>query len=654
MSVEKMKIVLLIGLKDQIEEAVEKFVINHDFHPENAQSVIMKDYLRDFDFKGLELKDDQFTGFRPYDLKNQYTELLIKAVGLSQKMDLQLQFRDYSASGFTYADTKKYIFDLDEKLESLNMERRRLLLEASDSEQALSQLEHIRNVDLSFSSLTSMEYVKFRFGRIPRNAYDLAYNAIAERSDMFFLETSVEKDYVYGICLILPSAMDRADRFFSSLAFERIWVSEKLDGTVEEAYDRLSGTKSELAQRIETVTNKIGTIIENEKENLLYRYSYIRLMNETLDLVRYAAHSTEMFYLVGWVPAASLESFKSNVESVEGFYCLTNDPEEVKSISPPIKRKTSFFSSIFTPFLEMYGLPTYKEIDPGFFFALTYTFMFGIMYGDVGQGICLLIVGILMYMLKGSWLGKMLVCFGISSTAFGFVYGSIFGYEHILPGLKVLEGENMMRVLIAAVALGILILIFSMGLNIVNGIRQKNIDKIFFSPNGLAGATAYTATVAGAVSSAFYGYNLFTAPYVICLIILPLLAIFLREPLTHLAEGKKDWLPHDLPGYLIESFFELFESLMSYASNTISFLRVGAFAISHAGMMMVVFLLSATANGGQNIFGVIIGNILVMGIEAVLVCIQLLRLEFYEIFGRFYESGGRPFQPRYINYSELK
>lgn len=649
-----MKIVLLIGLKDQIEAAIERCVINHDFHPENAQSVIMKDYLKDFDFKGLELNEDQFTGFRPYDLKNQYTELLIKAIGLSQKMDLSLQYRDYSASGFTYADTKKYILDLEERLEALNMERRRLLLESNDSEHALSQLEHIRNVELSFSSLTSMEYVKFRFGRIPRNAYDLAYNAIAERSDMFFLETSVEKDYVYGICLILPSAKERADRFFNSLGFERIWVSEKLSGTVEEAYDRLSGTKTELVQKIENVTNKIKSIIENEKENLLYRYSYIRFMNETLELVRYAAHSSEMFYLVGWVPNDSIKSFKENVEKEEGFYCLSNDPDDMKSISPPIKRKTSFFSSIFTPFLEMYGLPAYKEIDPGFFFALTYTFMFGIMYGDVGQGMSLIVIGILMYMLKGSWLGKMLACFGVSSTAFGFVYGSVFGYEHILPGLKVLEGENMMRVLIGAVAIGIVILIFSMGINIANGIRQKNIDKIFFSPNGLAGAIAYTATVAGAFSSAFFGYTLFTTPYIICLIVLPLFAIFLREPLTHLVQGKKDWLPHDLPGYLIESFFELFESLMAYASNTISFLRVGAFAISHAGMMMVVFLLSATANGGQNIFGVIIGNICVMGIEAVLVCIQLLRLEFYEIFGRFYESGGKPFQPRYINYSEIK
>jgi V/A-type H+-transporting ATPase subunit I len=260
-----------------------------------------------------------------------------------------------------------------------------------------------------------------------------------------------------------------------------------------------------------------------------------------------------MFYLVGWVPASSVESFKRNVESEKGFYCLTNDPEDVKSISPPIKRKTSFFSSIFTPFLEMYGLPSYKEIDPGFFFALTYTFMFGIMYGDVGQGISLIIIGIIMYMTKGSWLGKMLACFGISSTAFGFVYGSVFGYEHILPGLKVLEGENMMRVLMAAVALGIFILIFSMGLNIVNGIRQKNIDKIFFSPNGLAGATAYTATVAGAVSTAFFGKNLFTVPYIICLIVLPLLAVFLREPLTHLVESKRIGCLRICPAILLKA-----------------------------------------------------------------------------------------------------
>jgi V/A-type H+-transporting ATPase subunit I len=302
----------------------------------------------------------------------------------------------------------------------------------------------------------------------------------------------------------------------------------------------------------------------------------------------------------------------------------------------------------------MYGLPSYNEIDPGMFLAITYTIMFGIMYGDVGQGLCLLLFGILIAKLKGSWIGSIVAALGVSSTVFGFVYGSVFGMEHILPGFKVMEGGNMLRMLLAAVALGVLFLFLSMGINIINGIKQKNPGKIFFSPNGVAGAVAYLSSVAAGVLFFGFGINLLIPIYVIPLIALPLLVIFFREPLTHLTEGKKDWLPHSIGSFLVEGFFEMFETLLSYVSNTISFLRVGAFAISHAGMMMVVFLLSKSVNGDHNIIGLIIGNIFVMGLEGVLVCIQVLRLEFYEMFGRFYESGGKPFEPRIINYSEFK
>ena len=90
----------------------------------------------------------------------------------------------------------------------------------------------------------------------------------------------------------------------------------------------------------------------------------------------------------------------------------------------------------------------------------------------------------------------------------------------------------------------------------------------------------------------------------------------------------------------------MFETLLSYISNTISFLRIGAYAISHAGMMLVVYLLS----GDTNIVGLVFGNILVAGLESVLVCIQVMRLHYYEMFGRFYESGGVKFSPKTINY----
>ncbi len=98
--------------------------------------------------------------------------------------------------------------------------------------------------------------------------------------------------------------------------------------------------------------------------------------------------------------------------------------------------------------------------------------------------------------------------------------------------------------------------------------------------------------------------------------------------------------------YLMQSVFELLETVLSYLSNTISFLRVGAFVIVHASMMMVVFTLAGTPN---NMLVVILGNIVVICLEALLSAIQGIRLEFYEMFSRCYKGGGRRSLPRLIS-----
>ena len=90
------------------------------------------------------------------------------------------------------------------------------------------------------------------------------------------------------------------------------------------------------------------------------------------------------------------------------------------------------------------------------------------------------------------------------------------------------------------------------------------------------------------------------------------------------------------------NIFELLEYVLSYLSNTVSFLRVGAFVLVHAGMMMVVFSL---AGESKNIFVIILGNILVIALEGLLTGIQALRLEYYEMFSRFYNGDGKPFSP---------
>ncbi|MBQ1898520.1 MAG: ATPase, partial [Ruminococcus sp.] len=109
-----------------------------------------------------------------------------------------------------------------------------------------------------------------------------------------------------------------------------------------------------------------------------------------------------------------------------------------------------------------------------------------------------------------------------------------------------------------------------------------------------------------------------------------------------------DWQPESWGGYIVENLFESIEVLLGYVTNTMSFLRVGAFVLVHAGMMMVVFVLAETAGASGSFFYwliVVIGNVLVMALEALLVAIQVLRLEYYEMFSRFYSGEGRPFEP---------
>ena len=114
---------------------------------------------------------------------------------------------------------------------------------------------------------------------------------------------------------------------------------------------------------------------------------------------------------------------------------------------------------------------------------------------------------------------------------------------------------------------------------------------------------------------------------------------------------KRELFHEGVGGFVVESFFEMFEVLLSFVTNTMSFLRVGAFVLVHAGMMVVVFTLSGMVGGIGSPIVIVIGNIFVMGMEGLIVGIQVLRLEFYEIFSRFFNGEGSPFIPAEVDYS---
>lgn len=98
--------------------------------------------------------------------------------------------------------------------------------------------------------------------------------------------------------------------------------------------------------------------------------------------------------------------------------------------------------------------------------------------------------------------------------------------------------------------------------------------------------------------------------------------------------------------FFVQSFFELFEIMLSFLSNTLSFVRIGAFAVSHAAMMGVVLMLAGAEGGGSiNWIIIVLGNLFVCAMEGLIVGIQVLRLEYYEMFSRFYKGSGKEFRP---------
>jgi V/A-type H+-transporting ATPase subunit I len=349
--------------------------------------------------------------------------------------------------------------------------------------------------------------------------------------------------------------------------------------------------------------------------------------------------------------------FASRFEGVDHLTLTFQPHDSDKRLQAPTKLNNNWFCKPFEMFVDMYGTPSYNELDPTAFLAVTYTLLFGVMFGDLGQGFAIALGGFLLWRLKGMDFGKILMRIGACSALFGLMYGSVFGLESLLDPLytalgfpskpvHIMEPLTINNLLLLAVGMGASLIIVSMILNIAAGIKNGNAERAVFSNNGVAGLVFYGGILAGVASMLAGGPNLFTAPYVVGFIVLPILVIFFKESLGRVVDKTGGFLPESgLSGFVVEGFFELFVVALSFVTNTLSFLRVGGFVISHAGMMGVVITLSEMAQSTASIPVLVLGNAFVIALEGFIVGIQILRLEFYELFSHYFEGQGKPYCP---------
>ena len=317
-------------------------------------------------------------------------------------------------------------------------------------------------------------------------------------------------------------------------------------------------------------------------------------------------------------------------------------------------------------YITTYGTPQYESINPSSFVGLIYSLIFGIMFGDLGQGLVILLGGIVFWKKKKSSLGLILTRCGFSSAVFGAIYNSIFGFEgvlnynisNILP-FELLKPSNSIVILIISCLLGMFIILISIAINVILKLKNKKYGEALFSHNGLAGFVCYASCTTAVLCLIFLKKNIFSPVVVALTVILPLILIFFNIPLGNIFEKNKHLKTKKEKFTVSAAIFDMIDILLSYFTNTLSFLRIGGLALSHAALMLVVMEFEKMAINvnyiGNSVTGglvVILGNAFVILLEGLIVSIQALRLIYYEMFSRFYQASGKPFTPININFKE--
>lgn len=639
MAVSAMKFISVIGLTEDLESAAKVCGYSQCFQPDDVSGFY-----------------SDTKNFLPITTKNQYIVPLehlrnvMDRAGFKRKIIPDNDFEPTCGELSAFSET------VCDELGRLITEKKELEEQYNTCLTNIQDTSHFLGLNIELEKAFRCEYIKVNFGRLPIENY-AKLDAYEDNPYVNFFPCTSDETYYWGVYISPVEKSAEIDRIFSGLYFEHYQI-EGLTGTPDQYYKQ----QLELKPRLEASLDNVNTEIERYKtehyDKIIQYYSKLEQLNAFSVIVSKACQYNNSFILVGWVPAEEEKQLKEKLTAIDSIEYTASDGKDELDHNPPVRLKNFLFAKPFEYYTAMYGLPCYNEIDPTKFIALTYIILFGIMFGDLGHGIVLLIASLFMWKKKKMPLGKIMIPCSVSSMIFGILFGSVFGFEEALnpmykslfglieKPIHVMEGNTATTIIFSAVGIGVLLVIVAMCLNIYSSFRRREFGAMLFGVNGFAGLIFYASLIGGLAAQLLLNITVLTTPYIIFLIVIPLVLIYLHEPLSKLIAGKKDWHPESWGGFLVENFFEMFEVLLSYITNTMSFLRVGAFVLVHAGMMQVVFALADMFGGGIGyILVLVFGNIFVIALEALLVGIQVLRLEYYELFSRFYKGEGREFEP---------
>jgi V/A-type H+/Na+-transporting ATPase subunit I len=335
--------------------------------------------------------------------------------------------------------------------------------------------------------------------------------------------------------------------------------------------------------------------------------------------------SENFAWVTGWTDDTGGERLSAALQQAQ-LDAMMHFPQPPRKLAVPLVLRNPWWARPFEVFARMLGTPAVEEADPSPLLAVLTPLLFGYMFGDVGQGLVLLVVGVALQ--RRTSLTRLLIPYGLSAMVFGWVFGSVFGQDGWIAPLWANPVEQPLLVLLVPLAGGVFILLIGLVLNALQAAwrgelrRWVQVEAAVMVIYVMLVATVFLPAaryvVAGAVIWFFLG----------------------SLALQYIAGGGRFW-----PS-LATAAGTLIESVLQLLLNTVSFVRVGAFALAHSGLSLTFAIMAAAVD--SHVFGALIlllGNLIVILLEGLVVSIQSTRLILFEFFIRFLRGTGRTFRP---------
>jgi V/A-type H+-transporting ATPase subunit I len=529
---------------------------------------------------------------------------------------------------------------------------------AARARSQLKYADRCARAALDTTRLANLRFATVVLGMIRVDELPLLASALAPAP--FAIVTLEASEGVAFSAVAAPTTgRERLDDGLRLVAFERMSLtdlaavtSDSLQSTLAEA----AATERDAATELQTLKERhAGAVAE-----LAQRAEVAALL---LQAQTHFVAAGRFVVISGWIPENDAAKMARAITAASDGHAVIDiqRPEDLpeaseSSLRIPILYRNPVLLRPFQTLVQMYGVPSYAEIQPTAFFAVSFLLMFGLMFGDVGQGLVLFSAGYCLFRYLPRFLdyGILLMECGAASTVFGALYGSFFGIEGLLPVLWMEPIRDLPRFMGIAIGFGIVVVSVGLVMNIVNSWRTGERRAALFGPRGVFGAFVYwigLALVARALmpSTIVVPVRLLAAMAATVVLLL----VFRRPIVRYLEHDSAIRKTHaESPPWLtaLEGSVELVDALFAYFANTISFVRVAAFAAVHAGVFIAMFALADTlahSRFGQplGIVTLVLGNVVMIFLEGLTVSVQVLRLEYYEFFGKFFRGGGELYRP---------